>query len=239
VTSFEHDRDPTTRAAATLVLLHGRGNDPRSMHELAERLDLPDVACVAPAAAGGSWYPRRFLEPRAANEPQLSQALGRVHEILDDLEASGVPPERIVLGGFSQGASLASDALAGRPRPLGALVALCGGLIGASQDELPRPAPGALAGLPVLLTGIEGDAWVPVERVRLTAQALGDAGAAVDLRVSAPAPHEVRPEEVDALRALVLSVVDRSPAARASRRARALVSGAQSGATPETGSRPR
>jgi predicted esterase len=64
----------------------------------------------------------------------------------------------------------------------------------------------ARAGLPVLLTGTEQDEFVPVDRVRATAEILREAGAVVDLRICAPAPHEVHPEEVDALRALVRSV---------------------------------
>jgi predicted esterase len=194
------------QAAVTLVLLHGRGHDRASMQALADRLALPDVAWVAPGAPGGSWYPERFIEPRAANEPHLGAAHATVHAALDELEARGIPSARIVLGGFSQGACLACDVLAARPRTVGALAALCGGLVGSGPEEWPRPAPGSLAGLPVLLTGTEEDAWVPVDRVRDTAEVLRAAGAAVDLRVSPPAPHEVHPEEVDALRDLVRAV---------------------------------
>lgn len=199
-------------AAATLLLLHGRGHDPASMHALAGRLELPGVACVAPAAPGGSWYPDRFVAARAANEPHLSAAIDAAHRALDDLEARGVAPERIVFGGFSQGACLACDALAGRPRPLGALAIVCGALIGAGAREWPHPAAGALDALPVLLTGTEDDAWVPVDRVRATAEILRGAGADVDLRVSPPGPHEVHPDEVVALRALVAGVAHRSNA---------------------------
>jgi phospholipase/carboxylesterase len=198
----------------TLLLLHGRGHDPASMHALADRLGMPgEIDCVAPAAPGGSWYPRRFVEPRGANEPRLSAALAAVHEVLDDLELRGVAPERTVLGGFSQGACLAADALAGRPRRLGALAVLCGGLIGAGDDELPRPAPDSLGALPVLLTGTEQDSWVPVERVRRTGEVMAAAGAAVDLRIFPPAPHEVHPEELDALRRLVRGVGGHHPTA--------------------------
>src|SRR5688572_5831974 len=105
-------------AAVTLVLLHGRGHDAGSMLALAAHLDLPDAAVVAPAAPRGSWYPQRFIVPRAANEPHLSAALATVRGALDGLGARGVPPERIVLGGFSRGACLACDALAGAPRPV-------------------------------------------------------------------------------------------------------------------------
>jgi predicted esterase len=193
-------------AAVTLVLLHGRGHTPASMHALAERLELAHVACVAPAAPGGSWYPKRFVAPRAANQPYLAAALAIAHQALDDLDARGVPAARVVLGGFSQGACLACDAIASRPRPLGGLVSLCGGLIGASTHDLPRPGVGSLAGLPVLLTGTEQDSWVPVDRVRETARILREADAVVDLRISVRGPHEVHPDEVDAVRELVLSV---------------------------------
>jgi predicted esterase len=47
---------------------------------------------------------------------------------------------------------------------------------------------------------------VPVDRVRATAEILRKAGAAVNLRISAPAPHEVHRDEVDALRRFILSV---------------------------------
>ena len=177
------------------------------MLELSERLELPGVACVAPAAPDGSWYPQRFFEPREVNEPELSSTLDMIEALLDDLAARGVPPERTLLGGFSQGACLAIEAVARRPRPLGAVAVICGGLFGFDAEELLRPAPGALAGLPVLLTGAEDDEWVPLVRVWLTADVLGAAGAEVDLLVSPPGEHGVRDEEVAALRGLVAGVV--------------------------------
>ena len=74
------------------------------MEALAERTNVAGVRLVAPAAPGGSWYPQRFIVPRADNEPHLSRALATVDDALDRLEGDGVAPERTVLGGFSQGA---------------------------------------------------------------------------------------------------------------------------------------
>ena len=193
-------------AEQALVLLHGRWYKPSTMQDLVERVDLPGVDCVTPAARDGSWYPERFMDPRAVNEPGLSRAIAQVHETLDRLAAEGVAPERTILGGFSQGACLACEALAQRPRPLAALVVLCGGLMGADEDELVKPAAGALDGLPVLLTATEQDSWIPVERVERTAAILTAAGALVDLRIYPPAPHEVHPDEVAALRGLLLEL---------------------------------
>lgn len=198
--------DEVTRAETVLLLLHGRWYKAASMRDLATRLGVPRVACVAPAAPDRSWYPHRFMDPRAANEPTLSQEIERVHEMLDELAAQGVEPERTVLGGFSQGGCLACEALAQRPRPLAALIVLCGGLMGANEDELVQPPAAALEGLPVLLTGTDQDDWIPIERVQRTADVLTAAGAKVDMRIHPPAAHEVHDTEVVAFRRLLLGL---------------------------------
>jgi phospholipase/carboxylesterase len=188
-----------------LVLLHGRWYKPDSMRELAERLDLPGIRCVAPAAPERTWYPKRFFDPREVNEPQLSASIDEVHRTVDRLADEGVDPGQIVVGGFSQGGCVTCDALARRPRRVGALVALCGGLIG-PDDDLAQPAAGSLDGLPVLLTAIEEDDWVPVERIERTASVLSGAGAEVELCVYPPGKHEVHDEEVAALRGFLLEL---------------------------------
>lgn len=194
-------------ARPTLILLHGRSHDPESMHELVRRAGLDgEVDVIAPAAPGGSWYPDRFFEPRSANEPHLSDAVATAGRAIDEAVGRGVAPEWIVLGGFSQGACVACDYLAREPRPLGALAVLCGGLIGEPGEELARPEPGSLESLPVLITATEEDAWVPVEHVRVSAEALEGAGARVDLRVYPPGEHEVHAGEAIALGELVAAI---------------------------------
>jgi predicted esterase len=191
---------PSDRTA--LVLLHGGRQGPGPMQELAARLGPPTPRCLTPAAPGGSWFPHRFVGPRAPNEPMLGTSVARVHAALDELAARGFAPERTVLAGFSQGACLACHALAVRPRPLGALVALSGGLIGL-DDEVEHPAPRTLTGCAVLLTGTDGDPWIPVERVRRTGEVLRAAGAEVDFRIHPPAPHGVHDAEIAAFRLLL------------------------------------
>ena len=117
-------------------------------------------------------------------------------------------PGRIVFGGFSQGGCVACEALAQRPRELAALVVLCGGLIGATEDEITKPPAGSLDGMPALITGTEEDEWIPTERVERTTAILEAAGARVTLRIHPPAPHEVHDEEVVELRRLLLGLRD-------------------------------
>src|SRR5207244_10961971 len=72
-------------------------------------LERPGLALLAPQAAGGTWYPRRFLDPVESNEPWLSAALGAVGNVVGMVEEAGVPAESILLLGFSQGACLRSE----------------------------------------------------------------------------------------------------------------------------------
>ena len=96
---------PWSRAGLAMILLHGRGGGARDMLALAEHLALPDIACLAPDAAGNSWWPQSFLAPIAANEPALSSALAAVGRVAEDLERRGFGRDRTVLLGFSQGAA--------------------------------------------------------------------------------------------------------------------------------------
>lgn len=184
---------PLDRARAALVCLHGRGASAEDILGLAEALDIPDLACLAPEAAGKTWYPRRFLEPTATNEPWLSSALGVVASILDHLAGNGFPPERVALLGFSQGACLALEHAARYPRRYGAVVGLSGGLIG-TDAELSHV--GDLAGTPVFLGCSDVDFHIPKERVERTAEVFAALGAEVTVRLYPGIGHLVNEDEL-------------------------------------------
>src|SRR5580693_6043926 len=109
------------RAHAAVVLLHGRGATAEDIMALGEAVASPAarVALLAPRAAGGAWYPQRFFAPLEQNEPYLTSALEAVAEVCASIEKAGVPWERIVLLGFSQGACLALEYAARNPRRYG------------------------------------------------------------------------------------------------------------------------
>jgi esterase/lipase len=62
-------------APAAVILLHGRGASAADILSLAEDLDHPEFAYLAPEAAGHTWYPYPFLSPLAQNQPWLDSAL--------------------------------------------------------------------------------------------------------------------------------------------------------------------
>jgi len=185
--------DPASARVVALVL-HGRGQSPEYMRPAAERLAAIGVRCVLPEAEENSWYPLSFLQPIAANEPKLSLSLARLSGLLDGLEAAGVPPERTVLAGFSQGACVAAELLARRGRRYRAALILTGGLIGPPGTVWPVPT--GIAGVPVLVTGSDMDEFVPEARTRETADTFRRAGATVELLVTPGRPHEIGPAEI-------------------------------------------
>jgi predicted esterase len=185
---------PLHRAKAAVVLLHGRGAEAAGMLALAEAFAQPDLAYLAPQAAGRSWYPYSFLAPIKRNEPFLSSALRMLQGLLERLGAEGFPPERVVLLGFSQGACLALESAARRARRYGGVVGLSGGLIG--PEGTPRDYPGSLAGTPVFLGCSDIDSHIPLARVQETTRVLSQLGGAVTERIYPGMGHGINEDEV-------------------------------------------
>jgi len=168
---------------------------------LAGAFEREDVSYLAPQAAGHQWYPLRFVEPTARNEPALSAALAVVDDLVADVAAAGVPPERTVVLGFSQGACLATEYAARRPRRYGGIVGLSGGLIG-SDAEVTAHA-GDLAGTPVILGCSDVDSHIPLTRVKATSKVLAGLGADVDETIYPGMGHGIVEDEVRRVRALL------------------------------------
>jgi phospholipase/carboxylesterase len=197
---------PVAGAGAAMVLLHGRGASAAGIIGLAGEIDRPQVAYLAPQAARSAWYPQTFLAPVEVNEPWLSSALGVVGALLSRLAEAGVPADRIVLGGFSQGACLATEFAARNAARYGGIAALSGGLIGA--EDTPREYNGSLDGTPAFIGCSDVDPHIPVERVRLTADVLAGLGGEVDLRLYPGMGHTVNRDEIEAVQAMLDDLLD-------------------------------
>ncbi len=192
---------PLREAARALILLHGRGATAESILDLVDYLPHPAMAYLAPQAAHQTWYPYSFLSPLEQNEPYLTSALRRVGQVVDQVEAAGIPAERIFLGGFSQGACLAGEYAARHARRYGGLLLFSGGLIGPAG--VAREYPGSLDGTPVFLGCSDADPHVPLGRVEETADVLRRMGAAVDKRIYPRMGHTINQDEIEAAARLV------------------------------------
>jgi phospholipase/carboxylesterase len=196
--------------AGALVLLHGRGVDESDLYPLLDALD-PDARLLgatprAPLTlppGGHHWYivervgyPHRetFME----SYELLTEWLGAL------AEEGGVPWERTVIGGFSQGAVMAyALALAkGRPAPAG-LLAMSGFIPEVEGFELDLERPG----LPIAITHGTLDPIIGIEFGRSARQRLEAAGNRILYRES-PVGHGIDPAVLPGLREWLRAAVD-------------------------------
>lgn len=187
------ERPARGEAEGTLVLLHGRAGDERSLEPLLAELDpdrrLHGMTLRAPHDDSGGqahWY--ALDEARAQPEPTTFAAS------LEALAAEDVDWERTIVGGFSQGAVMAyALGLArGRPSPAG-IIALAGYL----PDVVALDLEGH-RDVPVAIGHGTGDTVIPVERAREARNRLEAAGLAVLYREGS-AFHGIEPVMVHVL----------------------------------------
>lgn len=182
-------------ARQLVVFLHGVGASGTDLAPLARlwRNVLPDAAMSVPdgparydlAPAGRQWFSVNGVT--AANRPQrVAEAAPAFDRVLtEELAWAGVAPEALILAGFSQGSIMALDAVAtGRWRPA-AVVAYAGRLGGRLSLDGGAPA------TRILLVHGAGDPVIPVEELDVAAQALRQAGIAVDTRVEPGVGHTI------------------------------------------------
>lgn len=163
-----------------LFLLHGWSAE---QHHLAAYVPLVDpderFSAVCPRAIhdlpdgdGASWYDRTPDGPVPASFHHAVDTL--IEYTGTEMAAAGVPSERCVIGGFSQGGFLALTLALRRGAPRwGGVWAMCCALPDVDGLEL-DPARGA--GTPALIQVGERDVIIPPDRGRAAATTLRDAG---------------------------------------------------------------
>jgi phospholipase/carboxylesterase len=198
-------REPRGEPEGALVLLHGRGTSEDDLFPLLDELD-PDrrLVGVAPRGplqlppGGNHWYVVRrvgFPDP-ATFGPTMEKLTSWFDALPDEI---GVPLDRTVLGGFSQGAvmSYALGLGKGRPRPA-AIVALSGFVPTTEGWELDED----LGGYPVAGGHGTYDPIIDVGFGRDAKERLEKAGADVLWRES-PMQHTIDPDYLPELRRFV------------------------------------
>jgi phospholipase/carboxylesterase len=197
---------PLDVADAALVLVHGRGATAQSIVQMADEFHHHGVAYFAPQAARNTWYPNAFTAPVETNEPGRSSGLQAVDDAVTEANDAGVPTERVIILGFSQGACLASEYVARNPRRYGGLAVLSGGLIGESID--PRDYEGNLEGTPVFLGCSEADLHIPEERVHESAERFEQLNADVTKRLYEELGHGINQDETEHVSEMVAELVE-------------------------------
>ena len=189
------------QAEKVLIMIHGRGGTAQDILSMAEYLNVSNFALVAPQAENNTWYPQSFLAPRAANEPSLSPAINTIKETVLDLEKEGFSKEQIYFLGFSQGACLTLDYVAGNAARYGGVVAFTGGLIGEAVDH--RNYHGDFDGTPIFIGSSDPDMHVPVSRVKESTALLEGMGAQVTEIIYENRGHTISQAEITQVNKLI------------------------------------
>lgn len=188
-------------ATAAMILIHGRGATAEDILSLSTHLTHPGLVYLAPQAEGYTWYPNRFIFPVEKNEPHLSSALGVIDKIIKHVEGFNISSEKIFIGGFSQGACLASEYVIRNPKKYGGLFVFSGGYIGALN--LKREQNGDLQNTPVFIGCSDVDPHIPLQRVQETTRLLQAMNAQVTEKIYPDMGHTINDQEIELARGII------------------------------------
>lgn len=190
-----------TTARAAVILAHGRGASAQSMAELAAHLPTDGIAYLLPQAANSTWWPGSGFAPIESNQPWVDSALQVFSDLITRIHAAGLTNDQIILGGFSQGAVLASEYAARHATRYGGLLIFSGAVLG----PLTRPLDftGSFANTPAFIGGQTNDPWVNGQQLQRTADLFTRLGAHVTTDIIPGADHTIRPSELEQAIAIV------------------------------------
>ncbi len=209
--------EPEMPAKACVIWLHGLGADGFDFVPVVDELRLPDAAAIRfifPHAAerpvtlnGGlemrAWYDITGLDKSSRDdEPGIRDSSADISELIAEQIESGIPSERIILAGFSQGGAIALHCALREPKPLGGLLALSTYL--PLQATLDTELSSTNRKIPVMMAHGTQDPVVPYAWGENAADALRERGYAVDWR-SYPMQHQVCMEQIADIRTWLLA----------------------------------
>ena len=124
--------------------------------------------------------------------------------IVEKAGTANIPPERIALLGFSQGATVVLEFAARNAQRYGAIIALSGALLG--PEGTPRDYAGSLAGTPLFLGSGDSDPNIPKRRVDEAARVFEGLGAVVRKEIYAGLAHAMNAAEIAKAREMLDAV---------------------------------
>jgi len=199
------------KPTAAVIWLHGLGADGHDFEPLVPELSwsgAPDIRYVFPHAPvrpvtinGGmamrAWYDIVSLTSHRDHDQRgIADSVNQAAALVRQEIARGIPAQRILLAGFSQGGAIALQLALRFPQRLAGLVALSTYLL--LDHRLEQDAHEANRGLPVFVGHGSHDPMVPVQLGETAAARLRGMGHDVEFH-RYPMPHAVCPEEISDL----------------------------------------
>ena len=199
-------KEPKTAATAAVIWLHGLGADGNDFVPIIPQLNLPAAMAVrfifpnAPSIPitinGGhvmpAWYDITAIDiERTVDMSQLTESAEKIRLLIDREIDRGIPSDRIVLAGFSQGGAVCYQTALTYIQPLAGLTCLSSYF--ATKDSITPNS--ANKQIPIKICHGTNDPMVSVQQGKLARQRLTEMGYAVDYS-EYPMDHAVCPEEI-------------------------------------------
>lgn len=198
------------------MVLHGWGGNGRDVELLAHALRIANLRYIIPegeydvpgtGGLGKGWYSLP-LDEKAHRERISSRK--KICKILDNLTEAGTPADRVVMMGFSQGASMSLDVAlnyravgggndSGRKQRIAGVVSLSGFLLDA--EEIPRRTD-LDTDIPIFAGHGTFDPLIPLQEAKASIMSLTKAGFSVEFK-EYPFDHRVGIEELEDVRAFL------------------------------------
>lgn len=213
--------DPEGPIRSVVIWLHGLGADGHDFEPvvpflgidraLGVRFVFPHAPSIPVTVNAGmvmpAWYDIRMPAlKRDVDEAGVRESAERIRSLLARERERGVPADRIVMAGFSQGGAVALHVALRYPERLAGVLALSTYLV--CEESLLAERSEANLDVPIFQAHGTDDPMVPIRNGESTRDRLLEMGYPVVWR-SYPMGHEVRPEEIRDIGAALTRMLDR------------------------------
>ena len=211
--------NPDTQPSAAVIWLHGLGADGHDFEPIVPQLQLPDglqVRFVFPHApmrpvtinsgmVMRAWFDVLRMEPEhQINAGSFAESVDSVEALVEKEIEAGIPPERIVLAGFSQGGAVALHTGLRFGERLAGILALSCYL--PTVDTLKSERSDANRSVPIMMAHGIADPVISMSRAVATRNDLSGLGYKICWH-EYPMEHAVCAEEIEAIRSWFLELL--------------------------------
>lgn len=201
--------DPAEPPIGSVIWLHGLGADGNDFLSIIPELQLPKTlplrfvfphAPMRPVTINFGYVMRAWFDlaspqfDQRIDEEGIRSSIQLVNKFIDQEEKSGIPSEKIILAGFSQGAVIALCTGLCFPKKLGGIIGLSGAL--PLAERVISEASEENRDIPIFIGHGTEDPIVPFELGESTQAALKQEGYPVTWH-HYPMPHSVCPDEIN------------------------------------------
>ena len=203
---IELESAPHTTSA--VIWLHGLGADGNDFASIVPQLDLRGCAPIRfifphapsmPVTINGGYVMPAWYDILGANlvdrqdDRGIQKSEWAINALIERAVSRGIPYERIVLAGFSQGCAMALHTALRLPHRLAGVMALSGYL--PLADRFPSERHAANAHTPIFMAHGTQDPVVVIQRGEESRDALTKLGHPIQWHTY-PMPHSVHPQEI-------------------------------------------